>query len=277
MSEGPLVVLITGAGRGIGFATAQSFAAQGWAVAIAEIDPATCHAAAETLSAAGAQVSAHVVDVGNADEVAALVAATVERHGALHAVVNNAFTPVLDDPDAVSLEDWQRCVDVNLRAAWLCSVQAHPIMKRQGGGAIVNVISVHAWMTQPHFFPYNVAKGGLLALTKSLAVEYGRDDIHVNAVAPGWIESVRTPAFFDFFTDLAEAKRRVFSTIPLKRMGKPEEIGSAIHFLCSEGARYISGTTLVIDGGHSVLEVDLSDLKKPTDQLYWQATTFRRE
>ncbi len=277
MSEPAKVVLITGAGRGIGFATAQSFARAGWIVAIAEIDPQTCHEAAATLRLEGARALDLVVDVGQPQEIERAVTMVLQETGAIHALVNNAFTPTLDKINNTTLQDWQLGMDVNLRAAWLCCQAVHPVMKAQGNGAIVNVISLHAWMTQPSFFPYNVAKGGLLALTKALAVEYAKDGIRTNAVAPGWIESVRTPYFFDSFTNPDEARRRVLTAIPQGRMGKPDEAASVIHFLCSAAASYVNGATLVVDGGREALELDLTDLKRPAATPYWQATTYHKE
>jgi NAD(P)-dependent dehydrogenase (short-subunit alcohol dehydrogenase family) len=270
------IVLITGGGRGIGLATAQRFVQSGWIAIIAEIDPNTGQEAVNALQLQGGRAAGFAVDVGKPAELEQLVATIVARYGGIHALVNNAFTPVLNDPNETSLEEWQRCIDVNLRAAWLGSRLVYPAMQQQGGGAILNVISTHAWETQPHFFPYNVAKGGLMALTSSLAVEYGKERIRVNAVAPGWIESVRTPDYFKTFTDADEARQRILSTVPLERMGRAAEVANAIYFLCSDEASYISGATLVVDGGRSVFEVNLSDLKKPVDRPYWAAHTYQR-
>lgn len=277
MTANGKVVFITGAGRGIGLAIAHRFVRNGWAVAIAEINPETGREAMAALTAAGGEVASYDVDIGQPQELAGAVERTVERFGGVHALVNNAFYPVRRDPFSISLDEWQRVMEVNLRAAWLASLYVHPTMKAQGWGAIVNIISTQAWCTQPSMFPYNVAKGGLLAMTKCLAVEFSRDRIRVNAVAPGWIESARTQPFFDGLTDPQEGWRRATSRIPLGRLGKPEEVADAVSFLCSDEASYITGTTLIVDGGRSALELDLSDLKREGGPSYWDSTHYRRE
>jgi NAD(P)-dependent dehydrogenase (short-subunit alcohol dehydrogenase family) len=132
---------------------------------------------------------------------------------------------------------------------------------RSGGGSVVNIASMQGYRSNKTSFPYSAAKGGLLALTRNLAVEYAPQQIRVNAIIPGQIESVRTEGYFNSFSDPAEARGRVLSTFPLGRLGKPEDVAKAALFLASDDAEWITGIWLVVDGGRDAALVDLTDLK----------------
>jgi NAD(P)-dependent dehydrogenase (short-subunit alcohol dehydrogenase family) len=175
--------------------------------------------------------------------------------------VCNAGKPFQQTSLTATEDDWDRCLDLNLRSAWYCAREAHPLLMAADGGSIVNIASTQGYRSNRTSFPYASAKGGLLALTRNLAVEYGPDRIRVNAVVPGQIESVRTDDHFASFRDPAEARRRVLSTFPLGRLGKPEDIAKATLFLASDDAEWITGTWLVVDGGRDAALIDLSDLK----------------
>ncbi len=289
------VALVTGAARGIGFATARRFAAEGARVllidALDEVDSAA--------AAIGAAATALQADVTDDDQVRGAVARAIEWGGRLDILVCNAGRPWSATSLTASDEDWTRCLDLNLKAAWLCARAAHPHLRdaasrqvaagrddardypsdrtgertddRADGrsddrtSAIVTIASTQGYRSNRTSFPYSAAKGGLLALTRNLAVEYAADQIRVNAVIPGQIESVRTDAYFDGFSDPSEARRRVLSTFPLRRLGTPDDIAKAALYLASDDASWVTGTWLVVDGGRDAALVDLSDLTPGTE------------
>jgi len=252
------VVVVTGAGRGIGRATAALLAAEGARVVIAEIDRELADQAASEI---GERAVAVPTDVTRADHVAALFADLRRSLGKLDILVLNAGKPYQLTSVRATEADWDECLNLNLRSAWLCAREAYPLLREAGGASIVTVASTQGYRSNKSCFPYSAAKGGLLALTRTLAIEYAPDRIRVNAVVPGQIESVRTEAWFNSFRDPAEARRRVLSTFPLGRLGKPEDVGKAILFLASDEAAWITGTWLTVDGGRDAALVDLSDLK----------------
>ena len=247
---------VTGAGQGIGRGIAAVLAAQGTSVTIAEINPATGQSAADELCAAGYQAQFAAVDIRAESDIQAGIAAHMERFGALDILVNNAGQNQHFDASQMSVDEWERSLSLNLRGAWLCCKHALPIMAEQERGVIINIASVHATMTTYNFFPYNVAKSGLLGLTRSLALDWGHHNIRVIAVSPGW---VRTQPAIDAFAnadDPAGEEKRVRELHPLKRIGQPENIGELVAFLASDQASYITGTEIVIDGGISARFAD---------------------
>ncbi len=251
------VAVITGGGRGIGRATANLFAREGAWVVIAEIIAEQAEEAAREI---GARAIAVPTDVTKPEAVAALFAKVKQRFGKLDVLVCNAGQPYSLDSLSATEDDWDECLNLNLRSAWLCAREAFPLM--QGGASIVTIASTHGYRSNRNSFPYSAAKGGLLALTRNLAVEYAPQRIRVNAIIPGQIESVRTESFFNSFTDPAEARRRVLSTFPLGRLGKPEDVAKAALFLASDDAAWITGIWLVVDGGRDAALLDLSDVRK---------------
>ncbi len=252
------VAVVTGGGRGIGRATAALFAAEGAQVVIAELIP---ELAAQAAAEIGPAAMAVPTDVTRSDQVAALFSGVRDRFGKLDILVINVGKPYQLTSLEATEADWEECLNVNLRSAWLCAREAYSLLRKAGRGAIVTVASTQGFRSNRSCFPYSVAKGGLLALTRTLAVEYAADQIRVNAVIPGQVESVRTEAWFNSFRDPAEARRRVLSTFPLGRLGKPRDVAKAILFLASDDAEWITGAWLVVDGGRDAALMDLSDLK----------------
>jgi NAD(P)-dependent dehydrogenase (short-subunit alcohol dehydrogenase family) len=235
------VAIVTGAGSGMGRATAIRLARDGYAVVVAEIDEAR---AARVAAEIGEAAVAFAVDVSEPAAVEGLISAALERFGRLDAMVANAGVPhgapflELDEPT------WERVLAVNLKGVFLCCQSAAKAMVAAGTpGAIVTVASTYAEVTAEEASAYSASKAGVRMLTKSMAFELGPHGIRVNAVGPGWIRTGMNP-----LEDPAQLTR-LEPTIPLRRVGLPEDVADVIAFLLSEDARYISGQTLFVDGG----------------------------
>jgi NAD(P)-dependent dehydrogenase (short-subunit alcohol dehydrogenase family) len=250
------IAVITGGGSGIGRATARLFAREGAQVIVAEINAAQAQQVADEI---GANALAIATDVTSEDSINALFTQVSERFGKLDILVSNAGRPWQSTSLTATNDDWETCLNLNLKSAWLGARAAHPLMTN--GGSIVTIASTQGYRSNDRSFPYSAAKGGLLALTRNLAVEYAPDRIRVNAIIPGQIESIRTEGYFNSFTDPTEARRRVLATFPLGRLGKPEDVANAALFLASDDAEWITGIWLVVDGGRDAALVDLSDLR----------------
>lgn len=250
--------VVTGAGRGIGAAVARRFAAEGARVVVAELEAELGEAVVGEI---GEGAVSAPTDVTDAESVRALFADVRRRFGRLDVLVCNAGKPYQQTSLTATEEDWDACLDLNLRSAWHCAREAHSLLEAAGGGSIVNIASTQGYRSNRFSFPYSAAKGGLLALTRNLAVEYAPARIRVNAIVPGQIESVRTESYFASFSDPVEARRRVLSTFPLGRLGRPEDVAGAALFLASDDAQWVTGSWLVVDGGRDAAMVDLSDLR----------------
>jgi NAD(P)-dependent dehydrogenase (short-subunit alcohol dehydrogenase family) len=249
------VAIVTGGGRGIGLAITRAFVREAARVVVGEIREDL----RDALPAAGQQTLFVRADVSDEAQVRRLVEAAATRYGRLDILVNNAAIDVLEDPLVASVDDWDRCLDANLKSAWLCAKHVAPHLSR-GGGSIINIASAHAFRTEPAKFPYNISKAGLVALTTSLAVEWGRLHIRVNSIVPGQIRSVRTEAYLQTFTDPATAWGRIVGEYPLGRIGEPEDITGASVFLASDESAFITGTHLRVDGGREALLHSFADI-----------------
>lgn len=249
------VALITGAARGIGLATARKFLAEGWRVALLDIEGELQASAAAALQNPD-DTLAITCDVSDAAAVAAAMAAIMSRLGRLDALVNNAgiavFAPVLETSDA----DWNRIMAVNLTGPFLCTKAAAPLMREQGGGAIVNITSISAVRASTLRSAYGTSKAGLAHLTKQLAVELASLNIRVNAVAPGPVDTAMAKQ-----VHTREIRADYHDAIPLNRYGLEEELAEVIYFLCSERASYITGQILAVDGGFDAAGIGLPTLR----------------
>jgi NAD(P)-dependent dehydrogenase (short-subunit alcohol dehydrogenase family) len=235
------VAIVTGAGSGMGRATSLRLARDGYRVVVAEID---AQRAASVAAEIGEAAIPFAVDVSEAQGVEALVAAALEHFGRLDAMVANAGVPHGAPFLELDESTWDRVLAVNLKGVFLCGQAAARAMVSAGGpGAIVNVASTYAEVTEGRASAYSASKGGVRMLTKSMALELGPHGIRVNAVGPGWIRTGMNP--LDDPAQVAELE----PTIPLGRVGLPEDVADVIAFLASEDARYISGQTLFVDGG----------------------------
>ena len=243
------VALVTGAGSGIGLATAKAFAEAGASVVLAGNHEDSVRAAAEDLVAADHKVLAIRCDVADERQVAALVEQTVSTFGRLDAAYNNAGvqSPAVETADA-SGEEFDRVNAINLRGVWNCMKYELRQMREQGSGAIVNCSSIGGLIGLPGRATYHASKHGVLGLTKSAALEYASRGIRINAVCPGTIE---TPMVADMLAKEPDAMKDILRDQPIGRLGRPEEIAAAVLWLCSPGASFVIGHALVVDGGYT--------------------------
>ena len=242
------VAIVTGGSRGIGRAIVELFLRHGAAVAFCGRDEAAGRAAEAELAALG-PVAFQTADVAAEADVAALVTACAERFGAPAILVNNAGVNANFDATEMTEQEWDRFFGVDLKAAWLAAKHALPHMKAAGRGSIVNVSSLHGFVTLEGFFPYAAAKSGLLGLTRSLALDYGPHGIRVNCVAPGFVRTRLVQESIDRNEDRAAAETAMTRGVALGRIGTPEEIAHVVRFLASEEASYVTGASLLVDGG----------------------------
>ncbi len=244
------VALVTGAAMGMGLATAKAFAEAGAAVVLADINENALDTAADDLISAGHQALAIRCDVSDETEVAAMIERAVDAFGRLDAAFNNAgiMIPAVETANA-SGEDFERVVAINLRGVWNCMKYELRQMSSQGSGAIVNNSSIGGLTANPRRASYGATKHGVLGLTKSAAVEYAAKGIRINAVCPGTIE---TPMVADMIAKKSFTLEDAVKSIPIGRTGQPEEIASAVLWLCSSGASFVIGHALVVDGGFTI-------------------------
>ena len=242
------VAVVTGAGGGIGRAASRLFASEGAKVVAADLDDGAARATADEITSAGGSAIAIGADVGLEAHVEELVSAATSDFGGLHVLFNNAGIFPADDGGLLdtSPATWDRVMDVNLKGLWLCCRGAVPAILESGGGSIVNVASFVALMgAATAQMAYTASKGGVLSLTRELAVEYARRGIRANALCPGPID---TPLLASLIADPKRRERRLVH-IPMGRFGRPEEIAKAALFLASDESSFMTGAALVVDGG----------------------------
>jgi NAD(P)-dependent dehydrogenase (short-subunit alcohol dehydrogenase family) len=240
------VAVVSGGGSGIGLASARRLAADGASVVIADIDPVTGAAAAVEVDGLFVRT-----DVTSESDVAALFAAAIERYGAVDVSFHNAgISPPEDDSILTTgLDAWRRVQEVNLTSVYLCCRAVLPHMQRQGRGSIINTASFVAVMgSATSQISYTASKGGVVALSRELGVQFARQGIRVNALCPG---PVNTPLLRELFAaDPQRAQRRLVH-VPMGRFGEPAEIAAAVAFLASDDASFITASTFLVDGGIS--------------------------
>jgi NAD(P)-dependent dehydrogenase (short-subunit alcohol dehydrogenase family) len=240
--------LITGAGSGLGRASALRFAAEGAGIAVVDLDGAAAAATAKAIQDAGGTAVPLQADIVSSDDCAAMVAAAERAFGALHILFNNAgiMLPADDDPVSTSLEVWERTIAVNLTGVFLGCKHGIPALLRAGGGAIVNMASMVAFIgSATPQIAYAASKGGVVALTQEIAAIYARRNIRANALCPG---PVRTPLSDHLFTTEAERERRRVHQ-PMGRLATAGEVANAALFLASDEASHVTGHALLVDGG----------------------------
>jgi NAD(P)-dependent dehydrogenase (short-subunit alcohol dehydrogenase family) len=242
------VALITGAASGIGRVAAELFAAEGARVVIADVADGDGAAAADHITAGGGEAGYVHADVSDAGDAEAMIRFAVETFGGLHVLYNNAGILPPDDAGTLDTPEdtWDRVMAVNLKGVWLGCKHGIPALLESGGGVIVNVSSLVALMgSAVPQIAYTASKGGVLAMTRELAVEYARRGIRANVLCPGPIE---TPLMAQLMSDPQWAARRLVH-IPMGRPGQADEIARAALFLASDDSSFMTGATLVVDGG----------------------------
>ncbi|UFJ41227.1 glucose 1-dehydrogenase [Brevibacillus humidisoli] len=233
------VVVVTGAGRGIGRAIALAYGGRGAQIVIADRDEEESQLTKQAVEDAGGSGWVARTDVSQPEQIVSLMQNVVERYGKIDILINNAGVSEWKDPYELSVADWDRILNTNLRSVFFCSREAARWMKQRGGGAIVNIASTRALMSEPHSEAYAASKGGIVALTHALAVSLGPDGVRVNAISPGWIET----------GDYQQLRPLDHAQHPVGRVGNPEDIAKACLFLTGSDSDFITGTNLVIDGG----------------------------
>ena len=247
-SQAP-VVIITGSAHGIGFATAQKFFSHGYNVAISDLNESEIESALKELDPEGKRSIGLKIDVTSRQDIEAGIAKLIAKFGRLDVLVNNAGSFRQGATDTYTDSDWDQITSVHLDGAFKASQIAYPHLKKSPAGAIVSISSIAARVGLPKRASYNVSKAGIEALTRTLAVEWASDGIRVNAIAPGFTESRN-------MKDLEEkgltTPAKLLAAIPLGRFAKMSEQASAIYFLASSEASFITGQTIVVDGGTTI-------------------------
>lgn len=241
------IAIVTGAARGIGQATAMRFAREGAHLVICDINAEGVKKVCEEITALGQRALWFQVDVTDLNQVKAMVQETASTFGRIDILVNNAgiadqIVPVVEQ----DIQIWQKIVDINLKGTYLCSKEVGREMIKNNFGRIVNTSSIAGLTGLPHRTAYGPAKSAIILLTKVLAIEWAAFNVNVNAVAPGYI---RTQMVEDLVHAGKLDDQRISQTIPMRRLGRVEEVVNVVHFLCSDAASYITGETIVVDGG----------------------------
>jgi NAD(P)-dependent dehydrogenase (short-subunit alcohol dehydrogenase family) len=233
------VVIVTGAGRGIGRSIAVTYASEGARVVIAEKDPVTGSETERMITSAGGTASLIQTDISDPAAVTGMIRKTAELYGTIDILVNNAGFGRWKSPFDLTVEEWDEVIDTNLRGAFLCSREAARVMREHGGGSIINIASTRALMSEPDSEAYAASKGGLVALTHALAASLSKDHIRVNCISPGWIET----------GDYSHLREVDHSQHFSGRVGRPEDIAGACLFVSSSENDFINGENIIIDGG----------------------------
>lgn len=233
------VVVVTGAGQGLGRGIANLYAAQGAKVVIAEKNLATGEVTTQNIEGTGGQAIFIPTDVSKPQDIIHLMEQTIATYGTLNILINNAGLSRWHSPYDLTVEEWDTIINTNLRSVFLCSREAAKVMRQQGGGSIVNIASTRALMSEPDTEAYAASKGGILALTHAMALSFAPDHIQVNAISPGWIEA----------GDYSQLREIDHLQHPSGRVGTSEDVAKACLYLTAPGNNFINGTNLVLDGG----------------------------
>ncbi len=247
------VAIITGAAMGIGKGIAAVFGREGAKLVLADVNTSEGRKTCDELKKLGYEAIFVECDVSKEAPVKALVQAAVEQFGAVHILVNNAGIGFYKTVLETTSEEWDNCLGINLKGAFLCSKYAIPHMQAAGGGAIVNMGSVHSYQNSSREAAYAASKGGILALTRQMAIDFGKDKIRVNCICPGWIYTPNVQRIFDRYEDPASFRQEVEHRQILGRIGTPEDVGEAAAFLASDESSYVTGSSVMVDNGMTAL------------------------
>lgn len=244
------VAAVTGGNGGIGLGMAEGMAAAGAAILVVGRNPEKNADAVGKLRALGAKAEAFVMDVTEANAGADMVAAAEETFGRLDILVNNAGGNIRKLPEAFTPDEWRWVLETNLTSAFVCSQAAYPALQRAGGGKVINIGSMYSVFGAPYVAAYAASKGGIVQMTKSLATAWAKDNIQVNCVLPGWIDTELTRRSREQIEGLYE---RQLARMPAARWGTPEDHAGVAVFLASAASDYITGISVPVDGGFSIL------------------------
>jgi 2-dehydro-3-deoxy-D-gluconate 5-dehydrogenase len=242
------VAIVTGGNGGIGLGMARGLVEAGASTLIAARNAEKSAAALATLEALSPNVGSVDVDVLDQASIARMVAAAIDRFGRLDILIANAGTNVRKPPESYSADEWSTVLDINLRGTFWCAQAAYPHMKQAGGGKIITIGSMTSIFGASFAAPYSASKGGTVQLTKALASAWAKDNIQVNSVLPGWIDTELTERARSEVSGLHE---RVVARTPLGRWGKPEDLAGVAVFLSSSASDFVTGTAIPVDGGYS--------------------------
>jgi 2-deoxy-D-gluconate 3-dehydrogenase len=243
------VAVVTGGNGGIGLGMAKGLAAAGASVVVAARNAEKAEAA---VAALGAGSNFIALDVADESSCKALIDETVARYGRLDILVNNAGTSIRKPPEDYTAAEWRTVLDTNLTGALFCSQAAYPAMKKAGGGKIINIGSMYSIFGTSYGAAYAASKGGLVQLTKSLAIAWAKDNIQVNAVLPGWIDTELTQGARRHVPELHD---RVLTRTPAGRWGLPEDLAGIAVFLAAPASDFVTGAAIPVDGGYSSMGV----------------------
>jgi NAD(P)-dependent dehydrogenase (short-subunit alcohol dehydrogenase family) len=241
------VIIITGAKSGIGLATAIRFACEGAKVVVADIKDA--HKEVSEITRREAEALFVQADVSNGSQVAALIEKTLSAFGRLDVLVNNAGIELTKKVTETTEAEWEHLMNVNLKGVFLCSKAAIPVMQRNGGGVIVNVASELGLVGGSEIAAYSASKGGVVQLTKAMAIDHAGDGIRVNCVAPGPVSTPLLEAIIENSSNPEQERQSIVGKTLLKRLARPEEIANVIVFMASDESSYMTGSVVVVDGG----------------------------
>ena len=246
------VAVVTGGNGGIGLGMAKGLAAAGAAVAVAARSAEKGETAAAELARSGAGSAFIALDVADEGSCRGMIEKTVARFGRVDILINNAGTSIRKPPEAYTAAEWYTVLDTNLTGALFCSQAAYPAMKEAGGGKIINIGSMFSIVGTSYGAAYAASKGALVQLTKSLAIAWAKDNIQVNAVLPGWIDTELTQGARRHVPDLHD---RVLDRTPAGRWGVPEDLAGIAVFLASSASDFVTGAVIPVDGGYSSMGV----------------------
>jgi 2-dehydro-3-deoxy-D-gluconate 5-dehydrogenase len=243
------VAIVTGGNGGIGLGCARGLAECGASVVVAARNQEKSAAAVAELEGLGAEALGLTVDVVDEASCRSMVEAVVERFGRLDVLINNAGTNIRKQPEEYTLEEWHLILETNLTSAFVCSQAAYPAMKRSGGGKIIMIGSMMSIFGASFSGPYGASKGGIVQLAKALACAWGKDNIQVNAILPGWIDSALTRRARQ---EIEGLEARVVARTPAGRWGAPDDFKGIAAWLAGPGSDFVSGAAITVDGGYSV-------------------------
>jgi NAD(P)-dependent dehydrogenase (short-subunit alcohol dehydrogenase family) len=243
------VIVVTGFASGLGQACTRELAASGALLGVGDVNEAAGGRVADELRSTGAKLVFVPCDVSVAADASRLVARTVEEFGRLDGLLNNAGIEGNGTVETCTEEEWDRVLAVDLKGMFLCAKYALPHLRAAGGGCILNMASVSAFWGERGTVPYNAAKGGIIGMTRAMAMDHGAENIRVNCLCPGYHETGMPHRFFEAQEDPEMMAANVANLIALRRMGQPDDLARMVAFLLSDSSPYLTGATITLDGG----------------------------